>query len=193
MVAVSADSERRRRIGIVPVDGTGSEAEIVWAPGIAGPRDASVRWSPDGARLSVFGKALTDVPAANDPVTPSSTLFVIGTDQRVRTPMLPGQRLSSAEWVDPNRLLVLARPEGGSGSSRQDWWVMATDGAGATMLTSSLTAVPSSVQPLDDGRFVGVAQGAWVALNAGRAQMLRRPDQRRRSSGRTGGRRRTAR
>lgn len=171
---VSSDSERRRRIGIVAVDEPAGERAIEWAPGIAGPRDSSLRWAPDGSRVSIFGKGLPDATATTDPVTPSTTLFVIGTDRRVEKPVLPGQRATSTEWADAGRLLVLARPDGDgrSTSGRQDWWVMETATGGARLLTSALPAVPASVQPLADGRFVGVAEGTWVVLDASGASVL---------------------
>jgi dipeptidyl aminopeptidase/acylaminoacyl peptidase len=171
---MSADNERRKRIGIVAVEGGGSEAMIDWASGVAGPRDATVRWSPDGSRLCVFGKALPDASAANDPATPATTLFVIGLDGQVAPAPLNGRRVSTAEWADAGRLLVLARGEGEprNVASRQDWWLFKVDGSGMENLTKSMESTPPSLVKLADGRYVGLARGALVTIAANGVQTL---------------------
>jgi dipeptidyl aminopeptidase/acylaminoacyl peptidase len=192
-VAMSADNERRKRIGIVTVEGRGSEAVIDWVPGVAGPRDVTVRWSPDGSRLCVFGKVLPDAFAANDPATPATALFVIGPDRRVAPVPLNGRRASAAEWADAGRLLVLARGESKGDSrdaaSRQDWWLVRVDGSGMENLTHSMESTPASVVRLADGRYAGLARGALVTISPNGVQTLTGADIKPRSIAwpRTGG------
>lgn len=178
-VPMSGDNERRVRVAIISTNArlTPRDSALApWVSGVAGPQGASVRWSPDGQRIALLGKRLSAADSISDPGTPSSTVFVAGTNGEVRAVAPDTLRATVVEWAGDNRLLVRGRfqTEAPTGKApRDDWWRIDLTTGERSAVTDSLRTVPSSVVRLGRMRFVGLADTILVAFDtAGRARPL---------------------
>lgn len=179
-VTMSRDNERRTRIGIVPLDGSAAADSLLkWAPRVAGPQAASVRWSPDGARVAVLAKPLAAGDSIRDPGTPSNTVFIATIDGAVRTIARDTLRATAVEWTSADQLIVRAREEhpgtaergmadagseAGGTRARDEWWRVERISGRRTATTDSLASVPSAVIRLGDGRFVGLNDSTGIVI-----------------------------